>query len=192
MKLAIFGVLAFVLGLGGSTGVMVMTHPVRLTAADSVLIAHADTTHAVHLPGAATAAATGEHAAAPAVHAPAPAAESTAHAAPEHAGGEAAATAAANPAVPQVKPVEPEGAVHEGRSATVPTTETYKQVGNILLNMKPAEAAKIVSYLSDEQVEGLLRSMAPRQAATVLGQLPPERAAALSKRLLAPAKEVRP
>jgi flagellar motility protein MotE (MotC chaperone) len=89
-------------------------------------------------------------------------------------------------------PAPVEAGVHEGRSANLPDAESYKQVGSILLNMKPVEAAKIVSYLNDDQVEGLLRSMSPRQAAGVLGQLPAERAAALSRRLLVPSKEARP
>lgn len=60
------------------------------------------------------------------------------------------------------------------------------------MNMKPVEAARIIGYLNDMQVEGLLRSMSPRNAASVLSQLPSDRAAALSRRLLVPAKEARP
>ena len=78
-------------------------------------------------------------------------------------------------------------------SSQTPDEATFKQVGSILMNMKPAEATKIMSYLNDTQVEGLLRSMSPRNAATVLSQFPAERAAALSRRLLVPApKEARP
>lgn len=44
MKLAILGVIAFVLGLGGTTGVMVMTAPHLAPGADSTAVAHADST----------------------------------------------------------------------------------------------------------------------------------------------------
>jgi flagellar motility protein MotE (MotC chaperone) len=60
-------------------------------------------------------------------------------------------------------------------------------VARILINMKSAEAAKIMAYLGDDQVEGILRSMGVRQAAMILAQLPVERAAKLSRRLMAPA-----
>ena len=189
MKPVIFGVLAFVLGLGGSTGVGVLTTPVRLTAADSLAIARADTTHAAHPAAAAPVA----HAAAK-VAAPAPTARESSGAA---SAGTPSTTALAStlgsqaPTVTHV-PQAPEGGVHEGRPANVPDADSYKQVGSILLNMKPAEAARIVTYLNDDQLEGLVRSMTPRQAAGVFGQLPPERAAALSRRLLIPAKGVRP
>lgn len=189
MKPVIFGVLAFVLGLGGSTGVGVLTTPVRLTVADSLAIGRADTTRAAH----PTAAAPVVHAAAK-IASPAPAGRESPEAA---SAGTPSTTAVAStlgsqaPAVTHV-PQAPEGGVHEGRPANAPDAESYKQVGSILLNMKPAEAARIVTYLNDDQLEGLVRSMTPRQAAGVFGQLPPERAAALSRRLLVPAKEVRP
>jgi len=178
IKLVIFGVIAFVIGVGGSTGVVVMRAPQGLTAADS-LAAHADST---------------AHGAPPT-----PAVKAVAH--PDSArkvaetvhpmGPVTAALAAQTAQVSVVRP--PDNAVHEGRSAELPDAETYKSVGTILMNMKPVEAAKIVGYMTDEQVEGLLRSMSPRNAATVLAQLPSERAANLSKRLLIPApKELHP
>jgi Mg/Co/Ni transporter MgtE len=95
------------------------------------------------------------------------------------------------PAVAHV-PVPVDAGAHVAPAVHAPDADSYKQVGSILLNMKPAEAARIMSYLNDDQVEGLLRSMSPRQAAGVLGQLAPERGAVLSRRLLVPAKETRP
>ena len=67
----------------------------------------------------------------------------------------------------------------------------YGRVAKILVNMKPAEAAAILSHLGDAQVEGVLRSVGPRQAATLLAAMPTERAAQLSRRLLVipPAQE---
>lgn len=202
MKLVIFGVAAFVIGLGGTTGGLVLTAPKLPPGADSLIAAaHADSTH--HGEAAA-----GEHAAAPAAgeHAAtatpegtppaegAPATEAAAHdaaaATAEHATpGVEAATASHAPAV---EPVRTMPGMAPLTHAGEPDPETYKQVGSILMNMKPAEAAKIMGYLNDTQIEGLLRSMSPRNAATVLSQLPPERAAALSRRLLVPAKETRP
>jgi hypothetical protein len=182
IKLVIFGVVAFLIGVGGSTGVVVMRTPVKLTAADSLGV-HADSTahggHPVVTAAAPAAAAHADTSAKPAADA-------------AHPVGPVTAVLAAQSA--QISVVKPqENGVHEGRSAEAPDAETYKSVGSILMNMKPVEAAKIVSYMTDEQVEGLLRSMSPRNAATVLAQLPSERAAALSKRLLIPApKEVHP
>lgn len=189
MKPVIFGVLAFVLGLGGSTGVGVLTTPVRLTAADSLAIARADTTHASHPAVAAPAG----HAVAAAA-APVTAARPPVVAAPASAPSTtvlASTQGSQTPVVAHVAPPVASGAP-EARPANTPDAETFKQVGSILLNMKPVEAAKIVTYLNDDQLEGLVRSMTPRQAAGVFGQLPPERAAALSRRLLIPAKEVHP
>lgn len=181
MKLVIFGVVAFVLGIAGSSGVLVMTSPKLPAGADSLLAARADSLH--HLKPVVQAEA-GAH---PATgHSPAP----TAHAdsavtPPEHA--VEAAVASTHPTVEHVVPPAPVAAV--GPEGPTPTeqADAYKQVGSILNNMKPAEAARILAYLSDSQVEGLLRSMGPRPSAAMLGQLPPERAAALSKRLLVPA-----
>jgi hypothetical protein len=189
MKPVIFGVLAFVIGLGGSTGVMVLTTPVRLTAADSLAIAKADSTRAKHPAEAAPVAHEAVREAAPAAAAHESSAVAPATPEATHA---AAASTEGSPA-PVVTHVPPAAAaVRDPRAPNLPDADSYKQVGSILLNMKPAEAAKIVSYLNDDQVEGLLRSMSPRQAAGVFGQLPPERAAALSRRLLIPAREDRP
>ncbi len=188
MRLVIFGVIAFVLGLGGSTGVMVFTAPAHSRLADSLAVvrAHADSTKA-H--GAETVALA--HSPVPVPVTPKPD-TATAHAAPIVA--EPAAEGGHAPVVTHVPPAPVAAAAAAPAHATnEPDAERYKQVGSILLNMKPAEAAKVIAYLNDDQVEGLLRSMSPRQAAGVLGQLPPERAAALSRRLLIPApKEAQP
>lgn len=188
IRLVIFGVLAFVLGIGGSTGARVFTAPAHSHLADSLAVAkaHADSAKghggetAVALPSGAG-------------HVPVPVTPlpdtATAHAAPI-----AAEPAAEGGHAPEVTHVPPAPVAAPATSAHAePDAERYKQVGSILLNMKPAEAAKVIGYLNDDQVEGLLRSMSPRQAAGVLGQLSPERAAALSRRLLIPApKEAQP
>lgn len=202
MKLVIFGVAAFVIGLGGTTGGLVLTAPKLPPGADSLIAAaHADSTqHGAAAAGAHAAAAptATEHAAAtpegtpPAEGAPASEAaghEAAAASAEPAAHGVDAATASHAPAE---EPVRPMAGMAPLTRPGEPDPETYKQVGSILMNMKPAEAAKIMGYLNDTQIEGLLRSMSPRNAATVLSQMSPERAAALSRRLLVPAKETRP
>ena len=67
------------------------------------------------------------------------------------------------------------------------TTPTYRPVARLLMNMKPADAGKVLSYLNDTQVEGILRALGARQAAVLLSQMPAERAAQLSRRLMLPA-----
>lgn len=186
MRLVIFGVVALLLGAGGSTGVLVLRAPAVPPGADSILAAHAKAAGEGHGAEAAPAghAAAAVHDSAGAV--PAAGEHAVAEAAPPAEHPVEAHAAAEQPRETVVRPAPADG-VHEGLSARAPDAESYKQVGNILMNMKPAEAAKILAYLSDPQVEGLLRSMSPRNAATVLAQLPSERAAALSKRLLVPA-----
>lgn len=202
MKLVIFGVAAFVIGLGGTTGGLVLTAPKLPPGADSLIAAaHADSTHhgeAAAGEHAAAAPAVAEHAAATPEGSPpaegAPASEAAAHEAaaasvePAAHGVEAATTSHA----PAEQPVRPTSGMAPLTRPGEPDPETYKQVGSILMNMKAPEAAKIMAYLNDTQIEGLLRSMSPRNAATVLSQMPPERAAALSRRLLVPVKETRP
>src|SRR5205814_1732319 len=76
--------------------------------------------------------------------------------------------------------------------ASASPREDFTQVSKILTNMKPAEAAKIMSFLSDDQVEGIVRAIGVRQAALMLAHLPTERAAALSRRLMHPNPEHAP
>lgn len=59
-----------------------------------------------------------------------------------------------------------------------------KAVGRILVNMKPVEAVRILSQLTDEQLEAIIRGLQPKQTAALMAKLPAERAAALSRRLL--------
>lgn len=182
MKLVIFGVVAFVLGIAGSSGVMVMTAPKLPAGSDSLLAVMADSikTHKTGGEHGAHPAPGGEHAGATQPHADSVATD------PAHG---AEATVAATPApIEHVVPPTSHG-LPSASATPAQQAEAYKQVGSILNNMKPVEAARILAYLSDTQVEGLLRSMGPRQSAVMLGQLPPERGAALSKRLLVPSTE---
>lgn len=190
MKLVIFGAIATVVGLAGGTGARVFTAPALPVGADSLIAAadsmyrlkasHGATGHAIAHADSAAVASHGDAAhtdTAPAAHGPQggePAAKEAAHA--ESPAAEAAAVSATVGPAP----------------VAAPGPERYKQVGNILLNMKPVEAARVIAYLTDTQVHGLLEAMGPRQAAQILSQLPAERAATLSKRLLiAPPTEAR-
>ena len=181
MKLVIFGVAAIVLGIAGSSGVLVMTSPKLPVGADSLLAARADSLHrlkpVVHAGTAATATA---------VHVPVATVHADSAVTPPGHTVEAAAVST-HPTVEHVVPPVPVVAAGPEVPTAAEQADAYKQVGSILNNMKPVEAARILAYLSDSQVEGLLRSMGPRPSAAMLGQLPPERGAALSKRLLVPA-----
>lgn len=191
MKLVIFGAIAAVVGLVGGTGARVFTAPALPAGADS-LIAAADSAYKLKVSQEAGghAAAHGDSSAAGGHEVAHTEAAPVAHPAAEH-GHEPAATADGH-AVQAAATVAAAPAATGPSAVTEPEPERYKQVGNILLNMKPAEAARVIAYLTDAQVHGLLEAMGPRQAAQILSQLPAERAAALSKRLLiAPPTEAR-
>lgn len=186
MKLVILGVIALVVGLAGGTGVRVFTAPPLPAGADS-LIARADSTYkAKHhsAAGSHTAAAHGDAAhatATPADHADHAAAATT----PTDTHHDAPTAASAVATTPETTSVPGASPIVDGPPAIPPPgPERYKQVGNILLSMKPVEAARVIAYLNDRQVHGLLEVMGPRQAAQIMAQLPAERAATLSKRLL--------
>jgi len=70
-------------------------------------------------------------------------------------------------------------------AAAHPGQPRFRVLSQILVNLKPAEAARILSHLSDNEVAGILESLGPRSAAALLAALPPERAAVMSRRLLA-------
>lgn len=182
MKPVIFGVAALVVGLAGGTGARVFTAPALPAGADSLIAAADSLYRAKHAHGGDAG-----HESADAAHAvghgggvpdPAPA-EATA----EKAAGHGIDAAVAAHAAPTAAAAEAHAQPPEADRGPFP--ERFKQVGNILLNMKPAEAAQVIAYLDNDQVQGLLEAMGPRQAAQILTQLPAERAAALSKRLLA-------
>lgn len=162
-KVLIFAAVAFVAGLGGGTGVVVMRAPV---------IAPVDTTATVR--GTPALDTVGTHAVSEAK----PQVAEPAHV--------AVASSAPPDAPPSIAP-----AVQPVVIAPVPTRVTqpapeFTQVAKIMTNMKATDAAKLFAYLPDEQTEGILRAMGARQAATLLAELPSERAARLSQRLLRP------
>ncbi len=62
--------------------------------------------------------------------------------------------------------------------------EGAKKLAKIFAAMKPADAAKVLSKMSDEEVKAIVMHMAPRVAGQVVGSFEPTRAAALSKIVL--------
>ena len=171
----LIGAGAFVLGLSGAAMfVVTMTPPSPVAVASSQ--ADSTATHGVEDPDVAHAAADSTASATEAVDA---------HAQASPAGG---ATSAAQP-TDAVEP--PDGTQELAEPAPIPAQDprellAYKGVGKLLSQMKPADAAKILVYMSDDQVEGILRGLGTRHAAVLLAQLPVKRAGKLSQRLLKP------
>ena len=166
MKLVLMAAGAFVIGLGGSTAAVVMTAPVKIAPAAAATATHgaapAGDTTATHAAGAA-------HSATPATP-PQPPGESTI--ARNSLGQDPHALA----------PLEAPAAT--ARAASMESAAGYRQVARVLSSMKPADAAKIAAFPTDDQVEGILGQLGVRQAASLLTQLPTERAALLSKRIM--------
>ena len=182
MKQAIvFAVVAFILSLGGTTAVMVKraphaAAPVADGARDSV--AAGDST----APGRTADSAT--HAAADTVVSRRDSAASRDSTISEDGGK--------GRPVP-MGPGQSRSALAGSRPASrgdapdpVARAAAVKQVARVLSSMKATEAAKVLAFLSDEEVEGILRAVGPRQAADFMTNLPKARAAALSRRLMAP------
>ncbi|MGI9625277.1 MAG: magnesium transporter MgtE N-terminal domain-containing protein [Longimicrobiales bacterium] len=90
---------------------------------------------------------------------------------------EAAAEAAAQAAA------EAQAAEEEARALA---KETGERLSKIFSEMKPAEAADVLTHLSDGEIERILLGIRERDAAAILAQLDPERAAAVSRRVLRP------
>ncbi len=172
MKIIMMAVGAFVLGLGGSTAAVFMTAPVKPAPG-----AAADSTHSAAVAGAG---ATAHGAATDSTHATHAA---ISPAAPQPAEESSIAEHGANATDSHA----PTGLPHLAGDASLASTESpagYRQVARVLSSMKPADAAKIAAYLTDDQVEGILGQLGVRQAAGLLTELPTERAAALSKRIM--------
>lgn len=171
MKVIMLAVGAFVLGLGGSTAAVFMTAPVK-PAPSAAAATHGGAVQGAGAPAgaAATDSTHGAHAG-PQPASPEPAEQSTIA---QHGANSTEVNAAAHLA-------------KLSNTASHASTESpagYRQVARVLSSMKPADAAKIAAYLTDDQVEGILGQLGVRQAASLLTELPTERAAALSKRIM--------
>ncbi len=170
-KAIIFATIAFLVSAAATTGVMVKLHvPVPDAVAsqpEPVPASHADSS------SADTAAAVRPDTARP--DSAASAVEPTVHTlAPEPTPHRPDSPA---PVVQPPRHIEPDPAA---------LAAAYKQVARVLAAMKPPQAAKVLTQLSDDEVEGILRAVGPRQAADFLANLSVERAGVLSRRLLKP------
>jgi len=186
MKLAIIGVLAFVVALAAGTGIGVMTAPApkaQPPAADST--AHAPVPPP---PDVQPVVAGGTS-----VMIPAPPDSSRARGnAPD------ASAATSGPPVPSMAPGLPLAALAHARgdSGMAPPEPaagppSFKTVARILAGMKPTDSSQILAHLSDDQVEGILRASAVRQASTFMAQLPAARASLMTRRLMIAKPEVK-
>lgn len=71
-----------------------------------------------------------------------------------------------------------------GLSEVVLNPEGARKLAKIFGAMKPADAAAVLTEMTDAEVKTVLLQMNDRQAAPILGNFPPERAAALSQVVL--------
>jgi flagellar motility protein MotE (MotC chaperone) len=62
--------------------------------------------------------------------------------------------------------------------------QALKQLAKIYAAMKPAQAAAVLTRMSDGEVKNILTHLSTRQAGTILGLMPRDRAARLSDLLL--------
>ncbi len=177
MKVILAGVAGLVVGLGGSTGAMVMLHKPAPAKAEAPKREAPDSAHAD-----STGHPDAGHGAAPADSAHA-AADST-HEAPAAAAPHAAVAPVPAPAVAPVSPAP--APTPAPRQPAVRDVSGYKQLAKIVANMKPADAVAVMSRFTDDEVEGILRQVNVRQAAQLMSAMPKERAAELGRRLLAP------
>lgn len=81
-------------------------------------------------------------------------------------------------------PEELAEAERQAREAEALAQQTLDRLSKIFSEMKPGEAADVLSYLSDGEIERVLLGIRERDAAAILAQLEPERAAAVSRRVL--------
>ena len=167
LKAILVAVGAFVLGLGGSTAVVVMRAPVKVSPAANSPTQHPATTPATQVAPDSVAPT------APVQTAPTPPAPSTS----------TAAVVPAPSASQAIRPASTDSTV-TAVAAALGSAAGYRQVARVLSNMKPTDAGKIVAYLNDDQLEGILGQLGVRQAASLMAQLPTERAAAMSRRII--------
>lgn len=193
MRLAIIGVLAFVLGAAGATGAVLLQ-----SSADARTPGGAGAAASVGTPTApppeAAPGVEGEGAG-PAVEGGAGGVEEEVRAAdlqpmPEPAESQGTVGSAAIPAggppmggsatgggsgSPTTAPVEAEGA---------PSPDAVRRMARIFAAMKPQEAAAVLGHMPDEEVRLVLLQIAERQAAQILGAFDPDRAAELTRIVL--------
>jgi MgtE-like protein len=183
VKPVIIGAASFVLALGLSTGVAVLRHKspaphatAAKTPADSThKRAPADSTSKP--PAVATNSSTAKDSSAHDSTAATPAAADSAH---HDSTAVAVAPVIPSAAAPVITPPVATLAAHKAVDEP-----DYKQIAKIFANMKAADAAKVLSYMTDDEVQGVIEKLNVRQAAELMTKLPKDRVAALSRRLAA-------
>jgi hypothetical protein len=171
VKLPLVCALAFVAGLGGSTGmVMARGNP----AADSTAAAaHPDSAKAGEHTDSTAAAAPHDTTATPAAAHDSVAHDSTAKPAAAH-GDSASPEHAAKPVA---------AILHALKDSIRPD---FPRLARLMSTMPMPLAVERIALLTDAEVEGILRALGMRQAAALLAGMPKERAAILARRLLVP------
>lgn len=198
INLVLIGLVAFLLSLGGTAGAMIVRAKKHATAPTSH--AAADSSSAVAVAGHAHAGA-----ASPVTLPAAPDLSAHGSAKANHGAESVAAGIDTVPAAPlptrraalpvRAAPVKDSvSASHVGQKdapkKAVPQrlpadkAAAYRQLARIFANMKTADAARVLAYMSDDETQGVIEQLGVRQAATLLSNLPKERAALLSRRLL--------
>jgi hypothetical protein len=196
MRLVVIGVAAFLLSLGGTTGVLVTRGKAAAkVAADSAKAKSDSTEHGSAAPRKPAVPA-GKTAGGPALgagmavakHEPLPSAGPAAEPLAEVPAADSAHRAAGHQGADSLVAPAPSGLQATsagGRAAGAPGADlSYRQLARIFSNMKTTDAVKVMAFMSDDEVQGVLEEVGVRQAAGLLAAFPKERAAALSRRLL--------
>lgn len=95
-----------------------------------------------------------------------------------------AAEVAVDAPEPSDRPEPDLGTPEQAQAVRELAAQTAERLSKIFAQMKPAEAAEVLSHLSDGEIERILIGIRERDAAAILGQLEPERAASVSRRVL--------
>jgi hypothetical protein len=177
MRLLLFGVLAFVLGLGAATAYVVV---------------HEQQAHAAARDGSESAEPAEAGAGSSDVATPLDSLQQALLPKPYHYGAgdsiaradslEVAAAAAA-PA-PPVEPAAPAAAAVEQSPAAPQPELEVEQLAKLFAAMQPKDAARILEQMDDQDVKAILARLRERQAAAILSSLPPQRVAAISRSVM--------
>lgn len=197
MRLVVIGVAAFLLSLGGTTGVLVSRGKAAAKVVADSAKAKSDSIGPGEVARSKPVADAGKSVDRPAVgrstamakHEPLSSAGPAAEPLPELSTADSLRqTAAGQPGADSNvagAPAALQAASAGGRVATSPGADlSYRQLARIFSNMKTTDAVKVMAFMSDDEVQGVLEEVGVRQAAGLLAAFPKERAAALSRRLL--------
>lgn len=171
-QVIILAAVGLLVGLGGGTGIAIMTAPG--VAADS---AHADSA-AAHDDEPQTVV--------DASHVAGDTATDSAHgttAAPADSQATSPATTAASPVAEPATHNEAPAPVKHAPSGQAPdsaATVQLRRISRTFANMAARDAAKVLQLMDDQDVRAILGSLTEKQAAAILSAFPAERAASIS------------